>query len=151
MNAFGQLDELLSSDEDEYFSGDWFLEAEEEIALLGDADLSDLLAVWKVRDESWRGRFAQASARISHDVLLALLRESLSASIEPSTIFELMGRLPQQADDSELCDSLVEYSARVWHEQALTPVRIQMGAWNCGLSGRLLRRLGFRSWKDAGL
>ena len=151
MSQFNQLDELLSSDEDEYFAGDWFLEAEEKIALIGDADLSDLLSAWKLRDESWRDRFAQASARINHNVLVPLIQDSLKTSVEASTIFGLMGRLPHQADHSELSDALVEYAARVWQEQTLKPVQVQMGTWSCGLSGRLLNRLGFKSWKEAGL
>jgi len=151
MSLFNQLDEILSSDEDEYFSGDWFLEAEEKIALIDDSDLSDLLGAWKMRDKSWRERFAHASAQINHNVLVPILQESLRTSVEPSTIFGLMGRLPHQADHSELSDALVEYAEKVWREQTLSPVQIQMGTWHCGLSGRLLHRLGFKSWKEAGL
>jgi hypothetical protein len=151
MSAFADLDELLSSEEDRYFAGDLFIEAEELISQLSEHEVSSLLSAWQARNSSWRNRFCQASAGIPQSVLVQLLWAALRSPDEPASVLDLMGRLPKEADHSSLCQALLEFSERLWQANPELQLRIQMSTWSCGLSSRLLKRLGFQSWREAGL
>jgi len=151
MATFEELDALLFADEEQYYAQDLFVSVEDLIATLSDHDIPALLEVWQARGASWRGRFSQASASISQSVLVALLGAALASPTEPSTILELMDCLPRMADRSALSQSLVEFSAELWHAAPDVRRQIQMSTWRCGLSGRLLERLGLKSWQEAGL
>jgi len=150
MSVLHELDELLSSD-DEYDRLDLFLEAAELIGQLRMADVPALLALWQQRDLSWQQRYTQASASIDGAVLRALLAGLLQIKETPHGVFELMTRLPATADASPLSDALLDYAEQAWHANQERQRQIQMSCWSCGLSGRLLKRLGLASWKDAGL
>ena len=150
MSVLHELDELLCSD-DEYDRLDLFLEAAELIGQLRTADVPALLALWQQRDLSWQQRYTQASASIDGAVLCALLAGLLQIKETPHGVFELMTRLPATADASPLSDALLDYAEQAWHANQERQRQIQMSCWSCGLSGRLLKRLGLASWKDAGL
>ncbi|MGK5014626.1 hypothetical protein [Janthinobacterium sp. HLS12-2] len=150
MSVLHELDELLCSD-DEYDRLDLFLEAAELIGQLRTADVPALLALWQQRDLSWQQRYTQASASIDGAVLRALLAGLLQIKETPHGVFELMTRLPATADASPLSDALLDYAEQAWHANRERQRQIQMSCWSCGLSGRLLKRLGLASWKDAGL
>ncbi|TDY34969.1 hypothetical protein [Janthinobacterium sp. 75] len=150
MSVLHELDELLCS-EDEYDRLDLFLEAAELIGQLRTADVPALLALWQQRDLSWQQRYTQASASIDGAVLRALLAGLLQIKETPHGVFELMTRLPATADASPLSDALLDYAEQAWHANQERQRQIQMSCWSCGLSGRLLKRLGLASWKDAGL
>ena len=150
MSVLHELDELLCSD-DEYDRLDLFLEAAELIGQLRMADVPALLALWQQRDLSWQQRYTQASASIDGAVLRALLAGLLQIKETPHGVFELMTRLPATADASPLSDALLDYAEQAWHANQERQRQIQMSCWSCGLSGRLLKRLGLASWKDAGL
>ncbi|OHV97469.1 hypothetical protein AKG95_09660 [Janthinobacterium lividum] len=147
-----ELDELLGLDDDEYERLDLFLEADELIGQLQSADVPALLALWRVRGLSWQQRYTQASSNIDGAVLRALLAGLLQIKGTTHGVFELMSRLPPVADTSPLSDALLDYAEQAWHAQGPASHRqIQISCWSCGLSGRLLKRLGLSSWKDAGL
>ena len=151
MSVLHELDELLCSD-DEYDRLDLFLEAAELIGQLRTADVPARRAQWQQRDLSWQQRYTQASASIDGAVLRALLAGLLQIKETPHGVFELMTRLPATADASPLSDALLDYAEQAWHAQGPASHRqIQISCWSCGLSGRLLKRLGLSSWKDAGL
>ena len=152
MSVLRELDELLRSDDDEYERLDLFLEADELIGQLQSADVPALLALWQQRDLTWQQRFTQASTIIDGAVLRALLAGLLQIKGTTHGVFELMSRLPPVADTSPLSDALLDYAEQAWHAQGPASHRqIQISCWSCGLSGRLLKRLGLSSWKDAGL
>ena len=111
-----------------------------------------LLALWRVRKLSWQQRFTQAGSNIDGAVLRALLAGLLQIKEATYGVFELMTRLPATADTSPLSDALLDYAGQAWHAAGPTRQRqIQISCWSCGLSGRLLKRLGLSSWKEAGL
>ena len=152
MSVLHELDELLCGDDDEYDRLDLFQEADELIGQLRMADVPALLALWPQRSLCWQQRFTQASGNIDGAALRALLAGLLQIKEAPHGVLELMTRLPPTADASPLSDALLDYAEHAWHAQG--PVRhrqIHMSCWSCGLSGRLLKRLGLASWKDAGL
>jgi len=152
MSVLRDLDALLRGDDDEYDRLDLFLEADELIGQLRTADVTPLLALWGARSLSWQQRFTQASASIDGAVLRALLAGLLQIKEAPHGVLELMTRLPPTADASPLSDALLDYAEHAWHAQGPSRHRqIHMSCWSCGLSGRLLKRLGLASWKDAGL
>ncbi|MGK5061460.1 hypothetical protein [Janthinobacterium sp. LB3P112] len=152
MNVLQELDELLCSDDGEYDRLDLFHEADELIGQLRTADVAALLGLWQARSLCWQQRFTQASSNIDGAVLRALLASLLQIKEAPHGVFELMARLPPVADASALSDALLDYAGQAWHAAAPARQRhIQMSCWSCGLSGRLLKRLGLASWKDAGL
>ncbi|KAB8053237.1 hypothetical protein GCN78_06745 [Janthinobacterium rivuli] len=151
MNVLHALDALLRSDDDEYDRLDLFLEADELIGQLQAADVPALLALWQQRDLSWQQRFTQASSNIDGAVLRALLAGLLQIRETPHGVLELMSRLPPVADSSTLSDALLAYAEQAWHADPARQRQIQISCWSCGLSGRLLKRLGLSSWKDAGL
>lgn len=152
MSVLHALDELLGLDGEEYDRLDLFLEADELIAQLRPADLPALLALWQARSVCWQQRFTQASARIDGAVLRALLAGLLQIKETPHGVLELMARLPPVADTSPLNEALLDYAQRAWQAAGMPRHRqIQMSCWSCGLSGRLLKRLGLASWKEAGL
>lgn len=147
-----ELDELLGLDDGEYDRLDLFLEADELIGQLQPADVPALLALWQARGPSWQQRLAQASASIDGAVLRALLAGLLQIQHAGHGVLTLMGRLPPVADASPLSDALLDFAEQAWHAAAPAQHRqIQMSCWSCGLSGRLLKRLGLASWKQAGL
>jgi hypothetical protein len=152
MSVLRELDELLRSDDDEYDRLDLFLEADELIGQLQSADVPALLALWPQRSPCWQQRYTQASSNIDGAVLRALLAGLLQIRETTHGVFELMSRLPPVADTSPLSEALLDYAERAWHAQGPASHRqIQISCWSCGLSGRLLKRLGLSSWKDAGL
>ncbi|PHV23439.1 hypothetical protein CSQ92_10805 [Janthinobacterium sp. BJB446] len=147
-----ELDELLGMDSGEYDRLDLFQEAAELIGQLRSADVPALLALWPQRSLCWQQRYTQASTSIDTAVLRALLAGLLQIKETTHGVFELMVRLPPVADASALSEALLDYAEQAWHAQGPARHRqIQMSCWSCGLSGRLLRRLGLASWKDAGL
>ena len=150
MSVLHELDELLCSD-DEYDRLDLFLEADELIGQLQPADVPALLALWQQRDLTWQQRFTEASTSIDGAVLRALLAGLLQIKETRYGVFELMTRLPPVADTSPLSDALLDYAEQAWHANQERQRQIQISYWSCGLSGRLLKRLGLSSWKDAGL
>lgn len=151
MSDLQELDELLGLDDDEYERLDLFLEADELIGQLRAADLPALLALWRVRGLGWQQRFTQASGSIDGAVLRALLTGLLQIRESTHGVFELMTRLPATADASPLSEALLDYAEQAWHAHQERQRQIQISCWSCGLSGRLLKRLGLSSWKDAGL
>jgi hypothetical protein len=151
MSVLHELDELLRSDDEEYERLDLFLEADELIGQLQSADVPALLALWRVRGLSWQQRYTQASSNIDGAVLRALLAGLLQIRETPHGVLELMSRLPPVADTSALSDALLDYAEQAWHANQERQRQIQISCWSCGLSGRLLKRLGLSSWKDAGL
>lgn len=152
MSVLHELDELLCGDDEEYDRLDLFHEADELIGQLRVADVPALLALWQARNLCWRQRYTQASGSIDGAVLRALLDGLLQIKEAPHGVFELMNRLPPVADTSALSDALLDYAEQAWHAQGPARHRqIQISCWSCGLSGRLLKRLGFSAWKEAGL
>ncbi|MDO8071996.1 hypothetical protein O3299_10675 [Janthinobacterium sp. SUN176] len=151
MNVLQELDALLCSDDDEYDRLDLFLEADELIGQLQSADVPPLLALWQARGPCWQQRFTQASSNIDGAVLRAMLAGLLQIKEATHGLLELMSRLPPVADDSALSDALLAYAEQAWHADPARQRQIQISCWSCGLSGRLLKRLGLASWKDAGL
>lgn len=151
MNVVHALDALLRSDDEEYDRLDLFLEADELIRELQPADVPALLTLWQQRDLSWQQRFTQASSNIDGAVLCALLAGLLQIKAAPFGVFELMARMPPVADHSALSDALLDYAEQAWHAHQERQRQIQISCWSCGLSGRLLKRLGLVSWKEAGL
>ncbi|GKX52417.1 hypothetical protein [Budvicia aquatica] len=151
MNTFDKLNTLLSVTEGEYYDNDYFLDAEIQIALLSEADLPLLLTAWQSQNTQWWDRFTQSSAHIQQPVLRSLLAGAITTRYKIKQILSLMTHLPAQADRSELSQSLVNYSAALWHAEPKLHLQIQLSTWSCGLSARLLEKLGFNSWKEAGL
>jgi hypothetical protein len=151
MSVLQELDELLCGDDEEYERLDLFLAADELIGQLQPADLPALLALWQTRSPCWQQRFTQASTNIDGAVLRALLAGLLQIKETTHGVFELMTRLPPVADHSALSDALLDFAEQAWHAHQARQRQIQISCWSCGLSGRLLKRLGLSSWKDAGL
>ncbi|CAM2888884.1 hypothetical protein [Janthinobacterium lividum] len=152
MSVLHELDELLGLDSGEYDRLDLFQEAAELIGQLRSADVPALLTLWPQRSLCWQQRYTQASTSIDAAVLRALLAGLLQIKETPHGVFELMTRLPPVADASALSEALLDYAEQAWHAQGPARHRqIQISCWSCGLSGRLLKRLGLASWKDAGL
>ena len=151
MSVLHELDELLCSDDEEYDRLDLFHEAGELIGQLRAADVPALLALWQARSLCWRQRYTQASGSIDGAVLRTLLSGLLQIKETPHGVFELMTRLPATADASPLSDALLDYAEQAWHANPARQRQIQISCWSCGLSGRLLKRLGFSAWKEAGL
>lgn len=151
MSVLQELDELLCGDDEEYERLDLFLEADELIGQLQSADVPALLALWRVRGLCWQQRYTQASSNIDGAVLRALLAGLLQIKEATHGVFKLMSRLPATADASALSDALLDYAEQAWHAKPERQRQIQISCWSCGLSGRLLKRLGLSAWKDAGL
>ena len=151
MEAFKRLDDLLSSDEDQYYANDSFLEAEELIRTLTAEDIDQMVDAWNDRDPSWRDRFAQASSSIQLSTLESLLKALIDHPVGASHILSLMSILPNTSEHSLLRTSLVTFATSVWHSSPELHRQVQMCTWACGLSGQLLRSLGFKSWREAGL
>ena len=151
MSVLHELDELLCGDDDEYDRLDLFLEADELIGQLRMADVPALLALWPQRSLCWQQRFTQASGNIDGAALRALLAGLLQIKETTHGVFELMPRLPSVADTSTLSDALLDHAEQAWHVDQQRQRQIQISCWSCGLSGRLLKRLGFSAWKEAGL
>lgn len=151
MSVLQELDELLCGDDDEYERLDLFLEADELIGQLQPTDMPALLGLWRVRCLSWQQRYTQASSNIDGAVLRALLAGLLQIKETTHGVFELMTRLPPVADTSPLSEALLDYAEQAWHANPERQRQIQISCWSCGLSSRLLKRLGLSSWKDAGL
>ena len=151
MSVLRELDALLCGEEEEYDRLDLFREADELIGQLRMADVPALLALWPARSLGWQQRFTQASTNIDGAVLRALLAGLLQIREATHGVFELMSRLPPVADHSPLSDALLDYAEQAWHADQGRHRQIQISCWSCGLSGRLLKRLGLSSWKDAGL
>ena len=151
MSVLRELDELLRSDDDEYERLDLFQEADALIGQLQSADVPALLALWQARSLCWQQRLTQASGSIDGAVLRALLAGLLQIKETTHGVFELMARLPPVADTSPLSEALLDYAEQAWHAHKARQRQIQISCWSCGLSGRLLKRLGLSSWKDAGL
>ena len=151
MSVLHELDELLGLEGDEYDRLDLFQEADELIGQLRTADVPALLALWQARSLCWQQRFTQASSNIDGAVLRALLAGLLQIKDRPHGVFELMSRLPPVADNSALSDALLDYAEQAWHADPARQRQIQISCWSCGLSRRLLKRLGLSAWKEAGL
>ena len=151
MSVLHELDELLCGDEDDYARLDLFHDADALIGQLRAADGPALLALWQTRSLSWQQRCTQASSNIDGVVLRALLAGLLQIKEATHGVFELMTRLPPVADTSPLSEALLDYAEQAWHAKPERQRQIQISCWSCGLSGRLLKRLGLSSWKDAGL
>ncbi|MGK5039798.1 hypothetical protein ACQ4WQ_05615 [Janthinobacterium sp. GB1R12] len=151
MSVLHELDALLGLDGDEYDRLDLFQEADELIEQVRTADVPALLALWPQRSLCWQQRFTQASTNIDGSVLRALLAGLLQIQETCHGVFELMSRLPPVADASPLSDALLDYAEQAWHANQGRHRQIQISCWSCGLSGRLLKRLGLSAWKDAGL
>ncbi|MED5596249.1 hypothetical protein [Janthinobacterium sp. P210006] len=151
MSVLNELDALLGLDGDEYDRLDLFLEADELIGELQPADVPPLLALWSQRSLSWQQRYTQASTGIDGAVLRALLAGLLQIRESTHGVLELMSRLPPVAEKSALNDALLAYAEQAWHADPTRHRQIQISCWSCGLSGRLLKRLGLASWKEAGL
>lgn len=151
MNKFEKLNTLLSSEENEYYENDYFLEAEQQIATLSESDMSSLLAAWQSQNIEWWERFSQSATHIQQSVLRRLLVNAITTRHKTKAVLSLMSRLPPVADHSELSQSLVNYAAKLWYAEPGLHLQIQMSTWCCGLSARLLEKLGFNSWRDAGL
>lgn len=151
MSVLQEIDELLGLGGDEYERLDLFLDADELIGQLQSADVPALLALWQARSLCWQQRYTQASSNIDGAVLRALLAGLLQIKETTHGVFELMTRLPPVADTSPLSEALLDYAEQAWHANPERQRKIQISCWSCGLSGRLLKRLGLSSWKDAGL
>ena len=151
MSNLQELDELLCGNDEEYERLDLFHEADELIGQLQSADVPALLQLWQQRDLTWQQRFTQASSNIDGAVLRALLAGLLQIRETTHGVFELMTRLPATADASALSDALLDYAGQAWHANPERQRQIQISCWSCGLSGRLLKRLGFSAWKETGL
>jgi hypothetical protein len=151
MSVLHELDELLGLDGEEYDRLDLFQEADELIGQLRTADVPALLQLWPQREPRWQQRFTQASTNINGAVLRALLAGLLQIQETCHGVFELMSRLPPVADHSPLSDALLDYAEQAWHADQGRQRQIQISCWSCGLSGRLLKRLGLSAWKEAGL
>ncbi|SDM95668.1 hypothetical protein SAMN05216517_107125 [Janthinobacterium sp. OK676] len=151
MSVLHDLDELLCGDDEEYDRLDLFDEADKLIGQLRAADVPALLALWQARSLCWQQRYTQASGSIDGAVLRTLLSGLLQIKETPHGVFELMTRLPATADASPLSDALLDYAEQAWHANPARQRQIQISCWSCGLSGRLLKRLGFSAWKEAGL
>ena len=151
MSVLHELDDLLCSDDDEYERLDLFLEAAELVGQLRTADVTPLLDLWQARGPCWQQRYTQASGSIDGAVLRALLAGLLQIKETTHGVFELMSRLPPVADNSPLSEALLDYAEQAWHANQERQRQIQISCWSCGLSGRLLKRLGLSSWKEAGL
>jgi hypothetical protein len=151
MSVLQELDELLCGDDEQYERLDLFLEADELIGQLQPAGVPALLGLWQARSLCWQQRFTQASSNIDGAVLRALLAGLLQIKETPHGVFELMSRLPPVADHSPLSEALLDYAEQAWHVNPERQRQIQISCWSCGLSGRLLKRLGLPSWKEAGL
>lgn len=151
MSVLHELDELLCSDDEEYDRLDLFQEADELIGQLRTPDVPALLGLWQARSLCWQQRYTQASSNIDGAVLRALLAGLLQIKETTHGVFELMTRLPPVADASLLSEALLDYAEQAWHANQERQRQIQISCWSCGLSGRLLKRLGLSSWKDAGL
>lgn len=151
MSDLQELDELMRSDDGECERLDLFQEADELIGQLQSADVPALLALWQTRSPCWQQRFTQASSNIDGAVLRALLAGLLQIRETTHGVFELMTRLPATADASPLSEALLDYAEQAWHANPVRQRQIQISCCSCGLSGRLLKRLGLSSWKDAGL
>jgi hypothetical protein len=151
MGKFGELDALLSSDEEEYYYHDSFMYAEELIETLSEEDVPYLLKTWKTRDESWCNRFSEACVNIRQPVLTKLIELAITTDEKISPTLGLLIRLPNQAAQSDFYEHLLNYCLRLWSGNPDLRRQIQMCAWSCGLSGRMLKRLDFKSWKEAGL
>ena len=151
MSVLHELDELLCGDDEEYDRLDLFQEADQLIGQLRMADVPALLALWPQRGLCWQQRFTQASGNIDGAALRALLAGLLQIKEPTHGVFELMSRLPATADASALSDALLAYAEQAWHADQGRHRQIQISCWSCGLSGRLLKRLGLSAWKDVGL
>lgn len=151
MSVLHELDELLCGDDEEYDRLDLFQEADQLIGQLRMADVPALLALWPQRGLCWQQRFTQASGNIDGAALRALLAGLLQIKEPTHGVFELMSRLPATADTSALSDALLAYAEQAWHADQGRHRQIQISCWSCGLSGRLLKRLGLSAWKDVGL
>ena len=151
MSVLQELDELLCGDDEEYDRLDLFREADELVGQLRTADAPALLALWPQRSLCWQQRCTQASSNIDGAVLRALLAGLLQIKAAPFGVFELMSRLPPVADNSPRSEALLDYAEQAWHANPARQRQIQISCWSCGLSGRLLKRLGLSAWKDAGL
>lgn len=147
--TLNKLDYLFYVDEDHYYSDDLFLDAEELIAALSLADVPLLIEYWGSRSELWCERFAQTAADINQAVLIALLSAVIDTTPYCRPTLGLVTRLPQMAEHSAFYDSLLGYAEHLWRTQPELHKQIQMSCWSCGLSRRLLNRLGFQSWADA--
>lgn len=148
MNTLEALDELLAIDESRYLADDLFLEVEDLIGTLSDRDVPSLLSLWQTRPKAWQMRFSQDCSGIQTPVLVAILGITLEPSTEPALILNLMTRLPNKADNSDLNRKLVEFAEKLWRTDPALRRQIQICAWSCGLSGRLRRALGLDSWQD---
>ncbi|MCA1860286.1 hypothetical protein LE191_09190 [Janthinobacterium sp. HSC-3S05] len=151
MSVLHELDELLCSDDEDYDRLDLFHEADELIGQLRTDDVPALLQLWQQRGLCWQQRYTQACGSIDGAVLRALLAGLLQIKEATYGVFELMSRLPATADASPLSDALLDYAEQAWHANPERQRQIQISCWSCGLSGRLLKRLGLPSWKEAGL
>lgn len=151
MGKFDELDALLSSDEEDYYYNDEFLHAEELIETMSEEEVSSLLNAWKARDESWCDRFSQACTTINPSVLTKLIQVAIATNGKVSPTLGLLTRLPNQAGQSEFYIQILNYCLGLWRENPRLHRQIQMCTWSCGLSGRLLKQLEFKSWKEAGL
>ena len=151
MSHLEELNQILRLDEEPYYAEDRFLDVEELIELLTEHDIPSLLEVWSNQSRIWRERFVHASRRIGRPVVQALLKEAVSANEKPEVALSLMTNLPRVASNSELNDSLVQFSAVVWATHPGLHRQVQMCTWSCGLSRRVLGSIGYRSWKEAGL
>lgn len=151
MNTFEELNNLLLSDENQYYENDYFLDAEILIAKLSETDLPQLLIAWQHHNAEWWSRFSQSASHIQQSILRRFLSSALTTRHKAKTVLSLMNHLPAEADRSELSQSLVNYTEKLWHTDPGLHLQIQMSTWQCGLSARLLNKLGFSSWREAGL
>jgi hypothetical protein len=151
MSHFDALDQLLCMNEEQYYAEDIFIDVEELIEQLAEQDIQALLTAWSSRSHAWRERFAHGSKKISRPVLQSLLRKAISEKADPEPSLSLITNLPRVADKSEFNEMLVGYAVSVWEGHPNLHRQVQMSTWSCGLSGRVLRALGKKSWKEAGL
>ena len=144
MSPFQELDELLSSDEDAYYFNDDFLHAERLIEALAEVDIPLVVNAWVIRNYSWCDRFSQACYSIKQSVLLPLIEVAISTDQKISPTLGLLTHLPKQADHSDFYQLLLNYVENLWRQQPQLHLQVHMCAWSCGLSKRLLNRLGFK-------
>ncbi len=149
MFTLKELDEILLTEEEQYYSEDLFLTAEELIEQITSKDINTLVHLWSERDPSWQERFAHSSAYINQEVLQCVLEAALANHSAPSTILGLMTRLPKVANQSPFTESLLRYAVELWHTAPKMHTQIEVCTWSCGLSNRLLKQLGFNTWKEA--